>query len=159
MYTGFMPIFDARSETLILGSFPSVISREVGFYYGNKRNRFWGLMRRIYGEDFGESKEEKTEFLLKNRIALWDAVVSCDIKGSLDADIKVHASADLGIIFSVADIKRILCNGKKSYNLTVAAYGDLKAKIYYLPSTSPANANFDEGAWTDIFNRIKAGEI
>ena len=88
MYKGFDPVFDEKSETLILGSFPSVKSREVGFYYGNKRNRFWGLMRKIYGEDFGDDKASKTEFLLRNRIALWDAVISCEITGSLDSDIK-----------------------------------------------------------------------
>mgnify|MGYP004564562019 CR=1 FL=1 len=89
MIEGFDPVYDENSKILILGSFPSVVSREDGFYYGNKRNRFWNLLKEYFKTDFGDDKISKEKFLLERKIALWDVVSSCEIKGSLDADIKI----------------------------------------------------------------------
>lgn len=153
MFDGFKPVFDENSEILILGSFPSVKSREVGFYYGNKQNRFWNVLREIYGEDFADDTDSKIFFLLSHKIALWDMVVRCDVKGSMDADIKNESVADLGDILSNAKIRAIVFNGKKSFELYKENY-NFDVKTYPLPSTSPTNTTFDKAKWTAAFNEI-----
>ncbi len=85
---GFAPIFDENSRVLILGSFPSVKSREIDFYYGNKQNRFWKMLCGFFQEEIPSTQEEKIEFLLRRNVALWDMVMSCEIEGSSDASIK-----------------------------------------------------------------------
>ena len=131
------PIYDEYSEILILGSFPSVKSREYGFFYGHPQNRFWKVLAAIYNEGTPETNEEKKEFLLRNHIALWDVIASCEITGSADSSIKNAVPNDLNEILSSANIRAIFTNGKTADKL-YRKYNSRKAVC--LPSTSPANA-------------------
>ena len=151
MYNGFKPIFDKNSKILVLGSFPSVKSREVGFYYANKQNRFWKMLGQIFGEEVGETIETKKEYLLKHNIALWDIVKSSDIEGSLDKNLKNVEVVDLNEVLTKAKIKKIICNGKKAYDLFCKSYPNLKA--IYLTSTSSANGWYDVEKWKSELNR------
>ncbi len=141
---GFEPFFDNNSRLLILGSFPSVKSRQQQFYYGNPQNRFWHVLQEVFGGSV-ETVEDKKLLCAKNGIALWDIVTSCEIKGSMDTNIKNYTLADLSLVLDHAPIEKILCNGAKSYQLTSTAYKDLP--IIKLPSTSPANVRFDKQQW------------
>lgn len=137
----FAPVWDENSRVLILGSLPSVRSRAEGFYYGHPRNRFWPLMALLFGEEVPQQTEEKRAFLLRHRIALWDAVQSCSIAGSADSSITNVVPTDLRPILTAASIQHIICNGK-----TAAGYYErlqqplTKIPAIVLPSTSPANA-------------------
>lgn len=157
MIEGFEPVYDENSKILILGSFPSVVSREDGVYYGNKRNRFWNLLKEYFKTDFGDDKISKEKFLLERKIALWDVVSSCEIKGSLDADIKNPVIADLGKIFKTAKIEAVICNGKKSYDLYRRNFS-FDVKTFSLPSTSPANVRFDKKTWFKAFDEVNYDE-
>ena len=139
----FAPVFDEASEILVLGSFPSVKSREQGFYYGHPRNRFWSVLAAVYGGEPPQSIAEKTAFLHRNKIALWDVIESCEITGSGDASIKNAVGNDLDVILSAAPIRAIFANGKTAEalyrRLLLPRFG---REIAVLPSTSPANAAF-----------------
>lgn len=143
------PIYDENSKILILGSFPSVKSREKAFYYAHPQNRFWHVLAGILGEkDIPSDNAEKSSFLLSHKIALFDVIASCEITGSSDSSIRNVIPNDLTPILSKADIKGIYCNGASSFKL----YGKYLEKItgikaHLLPSTSPANAS-----WT--FDRL-----
>ena len=144
----FSPVFDGNSEILILGSLPSVKSRENAFYYGHPQNRFWRVLASIYRTEVPDSIEGKTGLLLKNRIALWDVISSCDIRGSSDSSIRNVVPTDLNRIIKDANIRHIYANGKTA----AALYNKYQFKktgvsITTLPSTSPANA-----VWT--FERL-----
>lgn len=149
------PVFDAHSEVLILGSFPSVKSRESGFFYGHPQNRFWKVTAAVFSEETPVTVEEKKAFLLRNHIAVWDVIGSCEIEGSSDATIRDVTVNDLDIILKKADIKAIYVNGKKAYEMyqryTQPVIG---REAICLPSTSPANAawNIDRliEAWRAI---------
>ena len=149
MIEGFEPVFDENSEVMILGSFPSVKSREQLFFYGHHQNRFWKVTAAVFGDDVPKSIEDKKAFLHKNHIALWDVIASCDIEGSADSTIKNVVPNDLDAIIKNSKVKRIFVNGKtaeKYYNkYTLPA---INRKAVCLPSTSPANA-----AWS--FERLK----
>ncbi|MDR0630947.1 MAG: DNA-deoxyinosine glycosylase [Holosporales bacterium] len=135
----FLPIFDKNSEILILGSFPSVRSRIDCFYYSHPQNRFWKLITCLTNtESTPISVFEKKQILLKNRIALWDIVKSCDIKGSNDNSIINVTPADLSVILNNSNIKHILANGKEAHRLCVK----YSVNALYLPSTSSANAAY-----------------
>ena len=139
----FQPVFDNRSAILILGSLPSVKSRENQFYYGHPQNRFWKLLAGLYQSEIPETIEEKKAFLYKNHIALWDVIAKCDIIGSSDSSIKNVLPNDMSIILDNAPIKRIYANGGKAYELYMKyCYPECKREIIKLPSTSPANAAF-----------------
>ncbi len=146
---GFEPVFDERSRLLILGSFPSVKSRKVQFYYGNKQNRFWKTVCGFFGEEIPESAEGKKAFALRKRIALWDMVTECEIEGSADADVKNASVADLSVIFRAAPIEKIFLNGTLSYKLFIERYGSISVPYFKMPSTSPANPRFDESVWRE----------
>lgn len=147
VFNGFEPVFDNDSRILILGSFPSVKSREQAFYYGNKQNRFWRVLSEFYGCK-AETIEEKINLCLGNRVALWDIVASCQIVGSLDTDIKNYTLVDLSQVLGKCNVTKILCNGQKAYRLTKSAYhGDIP--VVKMPSTSPANVRFDKTVWFD----------
>ena len=135
------PLFDASSRILILGSFPSVKSREGLFFYHHPQNRFWKVLAGVLEEPVPGSIEEKKIFLLKNRIALWDVIASCTIEGSSDSTIKNVVPNDLSGILSAADISRIFCNGGASFQ-DYKKYQELRTgrAAVRLPSTSPANA-------------------
>lgn len=141
-------MFDGNCRTLILGSFPSVKSREVNFYYGNRQNRFWKMLCKAFGKDFSQvvSTEDKIDLCLSHGVALWDIVSSCEIDGSADTDIKNYTLADLSLVLDAAPVGKILCNGAKAFQLTKSAFsGDILVKK--MPSTSSANVRFDESVW------------
>lgn len=139
----FEPVYDQNSELLILGTFPSVKSREQNFYYGHPQNRFWKVLARLTEEKLPETIEEKKAMLLKHHIAVWDVIAGCDIIGSSDSSIKNVVPADIGIILSKAEIDRIFANGKKAESLyRKYIFPKTKIPVTVLPSTSPANAAF-----------------
>lgn len=145
----FGPVYDSQSRILILGSFPSVKSREINFYYGHRNNRFW----KILGMLFNEEIEDKKSFLLKHHIALFDVIESCDIIGSSDASIQNVKPNDLSIILNNSKIKTIYLNGSKAYELYNRFCKDkYSIKTVRLPSTSPANAAY---SINDLFNEWK----
>lgn len=156
----FKPVFDKNSSILILGTFPSKKSREYGFFYGHPRNRFWKLIAHFTNiKKIPESVEEKKEILLKNKIALWDIVKSCDITGSSDTSIINVIPNDLLKILSVSKIQQIYANGTKAYQIYMKyAYPIIKKEIIKLPSTSPANAaySFENliSKWKVIFTKL-----
>lgn len=113
----FDAFYNEDSELLILGSMPSVKSREIGFYYMHPQNRFWKVLSIVFNEEIGSSIEEKKIFLNKHKIALWDVVKSCDIDGSSDSSIKNIEINDISMIIKRSNIKRIYTTGKKSYEL------------------------------------------
>ncbi len=144
---GFEPVFNRESRILILGSFPSVLSRKGGFYYGNKQNRFWSVLAAAFGCEIPITNEQKRELVLSHGIALWDIVTECEIKGSMDANIKNYAVADLNEVLFNADIKKILLNGAKAYEIFSARYPRLLNIAVKMPSTSSANVRFDINKW------------
>lgn len=150
------PFYDADSRVLILGSFPSVKSRESGFFYGHPQNRFWRVMS-ILLEDGNPpvSVKEKAAFLKRHRIACWDSIHACDIIGSSDSSIKNIEPNDFTEILSGADIRAIFTNGKKSHEI-YARYclPDTGFPDICLPSTSPANAAWTLGRLTDAWRVI-----
>ncbi len=150
---GFEPIFDGDSKVLILGSFPSVKSREQSFYYGNPRNRFWKVLGDFFGEEVPKSNESKREFVLNHGIALWDIVTECEIEGSSDNTIKNYTVANLQNILDKTKISVIIINGGKAYEIYAKHYAQLKIRAVRLPSTSPANFKFDGKLWIDELRR------
>ncbi|MCR5321931.1 MAG: DNA-deoxyinosine glycosylase [Lachnospiraceae bacterium] len=108
------PVFDKDSRILILGSFPSVKSRESMFFYGHPQNRFWKVVANVFHDDVPVTIPEKKAFLLRNHIAVWDVIHSCDIEGSSDSSIKNVTPNDLSVILEKADIRAIFTNGKTS---------------------------------------------
>lgn len=137
------PVYDENSRVLILGSFPSVKSRECEFFYGHPQNRFWKVTSAVFGCEVPVTVIEKKSFLLKNNIALWDVIESCLIHGSSDSSIKDVVPNDISLILDKADIREIYVNGKtaeKYYNKYILPKVGRKAVC--LPSTSPANAAF-----------------
>ncbi|MEF9989612.1 MAG: DNA-deoxyinosine glycosylase [Christensenellaceae bacterium] len=137
------PVYDKNSKILILGSLPSVKSREVNFYYGNPKNRFYEVIASIVECEKPDTIEEKKEMLHKNHIAVFDVIKECEIHGSADTSIKNVIVNDFSEIFHTANIKKVFANGKKAYELyqKYCAESD-EVKIVYLPSTSPANAAY-----------------
>jgi len=147
------PVFNSDSKILILGSFPSVKSREQKFFYGHPQNRFWKVISSITNEPLPISVEEKKTLLLKNKIAIWDVIKSCDIVGSSDSSIENVCINDFNIIFNNADIKKIYANGDKAYSL-FRKYYSKEIEIIKLPSTSPANAQFNLEKLCEIWRQI-----
>lgn len=137
----FEPVYDKASEILILGTLPSVKSRENNFYYGHKQNRFWKVLATLLKEPVPHTIEEKKAMLLAHWIALWDVIQSCDIKGSSDSSIKNVQPTDIGMILEKTNITRIYANGNKAgqlYKRYQFPVTGIEAMV--LPSTSPANA-------------------
>ena len=135
------PVFDKDSRILILGSFPSVKSREGRFFYHHPQNRFWRVLASVAGCPTPQSIDEKREFLLNRHIALWDVIQSCDIESSADSSIKNVRVNDLSLILNNADIKAVFANGRTAgtlYDKHCRDVTGIPAKT--LPSTSPANA-------------------
>ena len=143
----FEPVYDANSRLLILGSFPSVKSRELGFYYSHPRNRFWKLIADLTGAALPVSIDAKRELLLEAGIALWDVCGECEISASADASIKRVAINNLSPIFATAKIEAVFTNGRTAHELYMKRLFPVwKISAVYLPSTSPANAamNYDK---------------
>lgn len=153
---GFEPVMDERSRILILGSMPSVKSREQGFYYGHSQNRFWRVLSAVTGDDLPDSVEEKKAFLLKNRIAIWDVVKKCKITGSSDASIKDAQVNDIAGLIRNSSIVKIYANGaaaKKLYDKKAREKSGCEAVL--LPSSSPANAAFSLERLIESWSVIK----
>lgn len=150
----FPPLYDGRSRILILGSFPSVKSREQLFFYGHPQNRFWPVLAAVLDCQTPHDIPEKREMLLTHGVALWDTIASCRIEGSADASIENAVPNDLTPIFETADIRQVFCNGKRSYELYRRFLEpDTGRGAICLPSTSPANAAWSverlTKAWTE----------
>lgn len=147
------PLYDENSEILILGTFPSVKSREAEFFYAHPQNRFWKVMAKICGQDTPKTVEEKTKMILTNHFALWDVIKSCEITGSADSSIKNVVPADLSEILKTAKIKQIFVNGRKAEQLYIKFLEkDTGMKAVALPSTSPANAAWSEDRLYEFWN-------
>ena len=150
------PVFDKDSKVLILGSFPSVRSRKEGFFYGHPQNRFWKVTSQIFGEELPVTIDEKKAFLIRNHIALWDVIGSCEIDGSSDSSIRDVTVNDLSVILDVADIRAIFLNGKKAEQYYLKyLFPVLKRDAVCLPSTSPANAAWNLDKLADAWKIIK----
>ena len=137
------PVYDKSSKILILGSFPSVKSREMGFFYGHPQNRFWKVLAALLDVSVPVTIEEKRTMLLEHHIAMWDVIASCTITGSSDSSIKDVVPNDLGRVLKEAPIEKIYANGAtawKLYNKYTKKMTGMEA--VKLPSTSPANAAF-----------------
>lgn len=157
--TGFEPIFNKESKILILGSFPSKISFEVGFYYGNPKNRFWKILQEFFNVQL-TSIESKKSFLLHHHIALWDIVsrgsnMQDSKESSMDKNLLPTEISPIDTLLAKTKIKTILCNGKKAYLLFCENYPHLKDIAKCLPSTSPANVRFDSQQWKIELSQIK----
>ena len=152
----FPPLYDENSKVLILGSFPSVKSREEMFFYGHPQNRFWKVLAAVCNTDTPVTVEEKKKLLHENHIALWDVISSCDITGSSDSSIKNVKANDLTVILESADIKQIFVNGKtaeKYYNKYIR--DTIGREAVCLPSTSPANAGWKLERLVEAWSVIK----
>jgi len=139
----FGPVYDEKSRILILGSFPSVKSREASFYYQHPQNRFWKVISALLGVAAPESIAAQKKLLLENRIAIWDVIYSCDINGSSDSSIRNVVPNEINKVLTAADIKAVYANGGKAYELyNRYCLAQTGREIIKLPSTSPANARY-----------------
>lgn len=156
---GFAPVYNENSKVLILGSFPSVKSREISFYYGHKQNRFWKMLCGYFQEEIPLSIEGKKDFLYRNKIALWDIAVACEIEGSADSTLKNAEIADLSEMLTGAKIEKILLNGSLAYQLFLQKYDTIEIPYAKMPSTSPANPRYKEETWKkaldEVFNALR----
>ena len=151
----FGPLYGENSRILILGSFPSVKSREQNFFYGHPQNRFWKVIAALYGQETPITIPEKRKLILDNGLALWDSISSCVITGSSDASIRDVRANDLRIILDNSPIEKICCNGRKSHEMYQKyIQNEIGREAICLPSTSPANAQFSLEklieAWSEI---------
>lgn len=149
------PVYDENSKILVLGSFPSVKSREENFFYGHPQNRFWKVLAAVFETEVPNTVEEKRVFLLEHKVAVWDVIQSCDIVGSSDSSIKNVAANDLSEILSCAEIKQIFVNGKTAeqyYKKYIEK--KIERKAICLPSTSPANAAWNVERLVEAWKQI-----
>ena len=152
----FKPLVNHKSKILILGSFPSVKSRKEDFYYMHPKNRFWQILSHLFYEDFVHADvQEKTMYLNKHHIALYDVVEVCEINGSKDATIVAIEIADIPKIIKQTEIEKVFLNGRKAESLFKLNFPHLKAMAQYLPSTSPANAGYSLERLLKAWKQIK----
>ena len=152
----FKPVFSEKSKILILGSFPSVRSRETLFYYGNERNRFWQVLAHVFGEPAPSTTDEKVDFILSHSLALWDVVYSCDITGSADNAIRNVTANDVLSLVKKTKINSIFTNGKTAGRLYEKYLEKIVGiKAVTLPSTSPANAAASLEKLVDFWKILK----
>ena len=149
----FAPVYDADSEVLILGTLPSVKSRENHFYYGHKQNRFWKVLADLCGEPVPETIEEKKAMLFRRGVAVYDVIEQCSIIGSSDSSIKDVVPADLGKIVGESQIQKVYTNGKTAGKLYKKYQDKENLPMEELPSTSPANAAYSLEKLTEIWSR------
>ncbi|MHB1485901.1 MAG: DNA-deoxyinosine glycosylase [Saccharofermentanales bacterium] len=148
------PVYDENSQILILGTFPSVKSRETSFFYGHPKNRFWQVISAVYNCAVPEDVEAKKRFLISRKIALWDVVKQCEINGSSDMSIRNVIPNDIDMILSESKIRYIFTNGKMAEKLfRKYIRPQIKIDAISLPSTSPANAGYSSemliGIWRE----------
>lgn len=156
----FEPIYNKESRILILGTFPSVKSRENAFYYGHPQNRFWKVLAMLTEQPLPRTIEEKKRMLLASRIAIWDVIQSCDIEGSSDSSIRNVVPNDIADLLKESNIKRIYGNGDKACQLYRRFCEESAGmEIHKLPSTSPANAAFSlerlAECWGEIMDVVR----
>ena len=150
------PIYDNNSKALLLGSFPSPKSRGEGFYYAHPQNRMWKVLAKVFGEDVPQEINDKKAFLLRNKVAMWDVLESCEIEGASDLSIKNGKPNDLALIISESKIKAIFVVGAKAMQYYKKYCRDLYNIPYFqLPSTSPANASMNVEKLAEKFSIIK----
>ncbi len=150
------PTWDAESEVLILGSFPSVRSRESGYFYGHPQNRFWKVLAAVFGQPVPAGMDEKRRFLLQNQLAVWDVIASCRISGSADSSIRDAKPNDISMILEGAGIRNIFCNGWTSFQLyNRYLLPRTEREAICLPSTSPANAAWSLDRLIDAWKSVK----
>ncbi|WP_290773225.1 DNA-deoxyinosine glycosylase [Anaerofustis sp.] len=155
-YHNIEPVFDKSSKILILGSFPSVKSREAKFFYHHPQNRFWKLISILTNTKLPVDIPSKKNMLLNNHIAVWDVIKSCDIEGSSDSSIKNVKVNDLSIILNNSNVEKIFLNGGTAFNLYKRYNNDMKTEYFKLPSTSPANARYSLDMLVKEWEIIKA---
>ena len=149
------PTYDKNSRILILGSFPSVKTREMMFFYGHPQNRFWKVLAALYQTEVPMTVEERRAFLLEHQIAVWDSIHQCTIIGSSDSSIRDVIPNDLSPILKTANIEGIFCNGKKSWEMYHKYIEpETGRSAVALPSTSPANAAWSLEKLTDAWSVI-----
>ena len=152
----FGPLFGPESRILILGSFPSVKSREQNFFYGHPQNRFWKVIAALFDQPVPMNIPEKKELILSHGLALWDSIASCVVTGSSDASIRDVRANDLRIILDSCPIERIYCNGRKSHEMYEKyILPELGREAVCLPSTSPANAQWSLEKLTAAWSVLK----
>ena len=150
------PTWDTESNILILGSFPSVKSREIRYFYGHPQNRFWKVLADVYGEAVPFATEERQSFLLRNHVAVWDVIASYEITGSSDSSIRNVIPNDLSLILNGAEIRRIFCNGQTAFRLyNRYLLPAVHREAFCLPSTSPANAAMRMDDLLPYYRRIR----
>ena len=150
------PVWNENSRVLILGSFPSVKSREEGFFYGHRQNRFWRVLAAIFDAPVPQTAEEKKRFLLANGIAVWDVIASCEITGSADSSIRGVVPNDLTPILRGARIRAIFANGRTASTLYARFLEPRTGRpAVCLPSTSPANAAFSLEKLIDAWRVVR----
>ncbi len=150
------PVYDANSRVLILGSFPSVKSREAMFFYGHPQNRFWRVLAAVFERDVPQTVADKRRFLLDAGVAVWDVIASCDIVGSADSSIKNVVPNDLARILDNAPIERIFVNGKTAQRYYDRYIRDVTGRpAVCLPSTSPANAAWSVERLTEAWRIVR----
>lgn len=152
------PIYNENSEILILGTFPSVKSREACFFYSHPQNRFWPVMARICNSQVPDTVDDKTKLILNHHFALWDVIHSCEITGSSDSSIKNVVPNDIKSIIAQTKVDRIFVNGRKAESLYKKYLEkDIGITAVCLPSTSPANASWSIDRlfeyWNEKINR------
>lgn len=152
----FPPLFDKNSSVLILGSFPSVKSREQNFFYGHPQNRFWKLISLLFDEEIPQSIDEKKRLILKHNLALWDVIHSCTVTGSSDSSIKDVVANDLSEILKNSKVNRIFANGALSHKMYMKyIFPKTGIEAVKLPSTSPANAAFSLSRLAESWKIVK----
>lgn len=151
------PVFDAHSRVLLLGTFPSPKSREMGFFYGHPQNRMWRVLSAVLGEDeVPQTVQERKQFLLNHGIAMWDVLASCSIEGAADSSIQDTQPNDLSQVFQAAQIQQVFTTGAKAtelyrrYQLPVCG-----RDCHRLPSTSGANAAWSLERLIEAYSCIK----
>ena len=159
----FGPLYSGESRVLILGSFPSVKSREQNFFYGHPQNRFWKVISILFCEPEPLTIEDKKRLILNNKLALWDSIAGCEITGSSDSSIRNANANDISIILDNAQVRKIFTNGNKSHELyTKYIEPAVGREAICLPSTSPANAQWTLDrlidAWSVIKETVKNGK-
>ena len=151
----FDAFFDRDSRVLSLGTIPSPMSREQGFYYGHPQNRFWKVLADVLGEEFPQTVEERKRFLKRNHIALWDVLESCEIKGASDVSIRNARPNDMNRILQAADIRAIFATGAKAAQLyKKLCFPECGVEAVRLPSTSPANCGCSYEKLREAYSQI-----
>ena len=149
------PVYNKESRILILGSFPSVKSREEGFFYGHPQNRFWKVLARVFQTEVPATIPEKRTFLLEHRVAVWDVIGQCEITGSSDSSIRNVVPNPIQEILDATKVEQIFVNGKKAEQLYKRyIYPETKRNALCLPSTSPANASWNLEKLTEAWKII-----